>query len=202
MKKVILASLAICFVSMPAYAQESRDLGGFKVGVVAGYDSTRLSLDGESGSKDGLLYGLSAGYDFDLGSAVVGVETEYSDSTVKETVSDVLSAGDEASIAASRDLYVGARLGFAVSPTVLLFAKAGYTNARVTARYSDGSDSFKDSDTLDGYRLGAGAELVKGPTFARLEYRYSDYGDYKYDGVNTGISVARHQVALTGGYRF
>ena len=202
MKKVILMALSACAVSVPAYAQDDASLGGAKVGVVAGYDSVKLSLDGDSASKGGFAYGLTAGYDFDLGTAVVGVETEWADSTAKEKVTDILEAGDEASIAASRDLYVGARVGVAVSSNVLLYAKGGYTNVRVKARYADSTGSFKDSDTLDGYRLGTGVELVGQTNFARLEYRYSDYGKYSYDGVNTGISASRHQIVATGGFRF
>lgn len=202
MKKAILAALATCVVSVPAYAQDDTSLGGAKVGVVAGYDSVKLSLDGDSASKGGLAYGLTAGYDFDLGNAVVGVEAELADSTAKESVTDILEAGDEASIAASRDLYVGARVGFGVGSNVLLYAKGGYTNVRIKARYADSTGSISDSDTLDGFRLGAGVELVGQTNFVRLEYRYSDYGKYSSDGFNTGISASRHQVVATGGFRF
>ena len=202
LKKAILIALSACAMSAPAYAQDDASLGGAKVGVVAGYDSVKLSLDGDSASKGGFAYGLTAGYDFDLGNAVVGIEAELADSTAKETVTDILEAGDEASIAASRDLYVGARVGFAASSNLVVYAKGGYTNVRVKARYADSSGSFSDSDTLDGFRVGAGVELVGQTNFARLEYRYSDYGKYSYDNVDTGISASRHQVVVTGGFRF
>lgn len=202
MKKAIFTVLAACVVSVPAYAQDETSLGGAKVGLVAGYDSVKLSLDGDSASKGGFVYGITAGYDFDLGKAVLGIETELADSTAKESVTDIFEAGDEASISASRDLYVGARVGFAVGSNVLLYAKGGYTNVRVKARYADSTDNFSGSDELDGYRLGAGAELVGQNNFARIEYRYSDYGKYSVDGFNTGISASRHQVVATGGFRF
>lgn len=202
MKKAILTALATCVVSVPAYAQDDTSLGGAKIGLIGGYDSVKLSVDGDSASKGGFVYGVTAGYDFDLGKAVVGIEAELADSTAKEKVTDILEAGDEASIAASRDLYVGARVGFGVGSNVLVYAKGGYSNVRVKARYADSTDSFSDSDTLDGFRLGAGVELVGQINFARLEYRYSDYGKYSYDGFNTGISASRHQVVATGGFRF
>ena len=202
MKKAILTALATCVVSVPAYAQDDTSLGGAKIGLIGGYDSVKLSVDGDSASKGGFVYGVTAGYDFDLGKAVVGIEAELADSTAKEKVTDILEAGDEASIAASRDLYVGARVGFGVGSNVLVYAKGGYSNVRVKPRYADSTDSFSDSDTLDGFRLGAGVELVGQINFARLEYRYSDYGKYSYDGFNTGISASRHQVVATGGFRF
>ena len=64
--------------------------------------------------------------------------------------------------------------------------------------YNDNAGtSFKASDNLDGYRIGAGAEYGFGRYGARLEYRYSDYGNYKYNGVDTGISAKRHQVVVS-----
>ena len=102
MKKAILTALATCVISVPAYAQDGSSLGGAKIGVIGGYDSVKLSVDGDSASKGGFVYGLTAGYDFDLGKAVVGIEAELADSTAKEKATDILEAGDEASIAALR----------------------------------------------------------------------------------------------------
>lgn len=202
MKKAVILALSACVISVPAHAQESASKGGAKIGILAGYDSVRLSLDGESGSKGGVVYGGTVGYDFEIGTAIVGVEAELADASTKESVTDLLEADDEASVSASRDLYVGARFGYSAASNVLLYAKAGYTNVRVKARYAGTAGSFSESDTLDGYRLGAGVELVGQMNFARIEYRYSDYGKYSYQGFNTGISAARHQIVATGGFRF
>lgn len=207
MKKVIIAALATCCISVPAYAQDDAGLGGFKVGVVAGYDSTKVTIkdegESDSGSKGGFLYGLTAGYDYSLGKMLVGIETEISDSTMKVKDDDD-DESTKASISASRDLYVGARFGVAVSPSVLLYAKAGYTNTRLKSRFEDDTDTYKGKLKLDGYRLGAGAELVKGRTFGRIEYRYSDYGKITDNDPDfeASTSVSRHQVAVTGGIRF
>lgn len=202
MKNVLIAAAAIAAVSAPAYAQEASNFEGAKIGAVIGYDKVRLEVDDESGSKDGLLYGVTAGYDFDLGSVVVGIEGEFADATTKETVGDLAVDGFEASLRAERDLYVGARLGFKASDTILIYAKGGYTNAKFKLTATDGVDTLRASDELDGYRIGAGVEYTNGQAFGRLEYRYSDYGRYKVDGVDTGIDASRHQVAVVGGWRF
>ncbi|WP_238929709.1 outer membrane protein [Sphingopyxis terrae] len=199
---MMTAAFAATLFAVPAHAQDSSGLAGFKLGAIAGYDSVKLELDGDSGSKGGFAYGLTAGYDVDLGGAILGIETEISDSTAEENVSDVVVPGDRASLVTGRDLYVGARIGFAASDNVLLFAKGGYTNARVKLKYNDGTSSLTEGDNLDGYRLGGGAEYVSGPIFGRLEYRYSDYGEYSYAGVGTGLKASRHQVVFAGGYRF
>ena len=193
MKNVLIAAAALTSISAPAYAQEASNFGGAKIGAVIGYDKVRLeSEDFGSGSKDGFLYGVTAGYDFDLGSAVVGIEGEFADATTKETVGDLAVDGFEASLRAERDLYVGARLGFKASDTILVYAKGGYTNAKFKLTATDGVDTLSASDELDGYRIGAGVEYTNGQAFGRLEYRYSDYGRYKVDGVkNRPIGVDR-----------
>lgn len=201
-KTIIAATVATVAVATQAHAQEASNFGGAKIGAVVGYDKVRLKLDGESGSKDGVLYGVTAGYDFDLGSAVVGIEAEATDASTKESVTDVISIGDEARLSAGRDLYVGARIGVPVSNRILVYAKVGYTNARFKASYDDGVDTLTGSDNLDGYRAGAGVEMSTGQGFVRAEYRYSDYGKYSYAGIDTGIKAARHQVAISGGIRF
>ncbi|ATP18181.1 outer membrane beta-barrel protein [Sphingobium yanoikuyae] len=202
MKNVLFAAAALAAVSAPAYAQEASNFGGFKVGATVGYDSVNLSYDDLDDSKGGFLYGLTAGYDYDIGTLVIGVEGEVSDSTVKETATDVLVDGDRWKLSAGRDLYVGARLGFPVSQNLMLYAKGGYTNARAKLSVSYDGDSASEGDNLDGYRVGGGIEFANAGNFARLEYRYSDYGNYSYDGFNTGIAASRHQIAVTGGFRF
>lgn len=202
-KKILIATAALAAVSAPAFAQEASNFGGAKVGAVIGYDKVRLEVeDLGNGSKDGFLYGVTAGYDFDLGTAVIGVEGEFADATTKETVGDLAVDGIEGSLRAERDLYIGARLGFPVSPNVMLYAKGGYTNAKFKASVTDGVDTLTGSDELDGYRIGGGVEYTNGQAFGRIEYRYSDYGKYKIDGEDTGIRASRHQVAVVGGWRF
>lgn len=202
MKKLLAAAAFAAASASPAFAQDAVNFNGPWLGATVGYDKVSLEVDGDSGSEDGVLYGLSAGYDINTGSMVFGVEAELTDSTTKETASDIFVAGDSAKLSAGRDIYAGVRFGVPVSPEFLIYAKGGYTNARAKLTYDDGVDVFSESDTLDGYRIGGGVEWQQNNTFARIEYRYSDYGEYEYQGVATGIEASRHQVAVTGGWRF
>lgn len=196
---ILLASTAL---AAPAFAQDA-DFGGLKVGVVLGYDNVALEYEDLDSDKDGVLYGVTAGYDMDLGPAVIGIELEAADAGTQQRYTDLIYFGDSARLAAGRDLYVGARVGVPLSRNLLVYAKGGYTNARVKLSYDDGAGfRYSDSDTLGGWRLGGGLELSNAGSFARVEYRYSDYGEYKIDDLATGISASRQQVALTGGFRF
>ncbi|NIJ21856.1 outer membrane immunogenic protein [Sphingomonas naasensis] len=216
-KLVFVAALvASSALAAPAFAQDSAP-SGFRVGVIGGLDIVRpgssedSDVSGDDQSAEGFLYGVEAGYDIPLGGAVVGVEAELSDSTGKTRVNraDPNTFG-YGSVTAGRDIYVGARVGFEASPGTLVYAKGGYTNARLNALASDGSTELEDQNfQLDGWRLGAGVEKSIGRnTYAKVEYRYSNYtkGDFQYSNGTTtdtfSVDTDRHQIVAGVGFRF
>lgn len=201
MKFKFLAAVAFTSViATPALAQSDSSFSGFNLAVLGGYDSVRLSDGNNSESKGDFMYGVSLGYNADLGSAVVGIEAEIADSEVSETVTDLAVLGDSLTTSASRDLYIGARVGAKLAPNVLLYAKGGYTNARLKLTYDNGVNVISDGENFDGFRLGAGLEYSFDRFGLRGEYRYSDYGQITAGGVSTGGNLKRHQVlvALVG----
>ncbi len=204
MRYIILGALLATTAASPALAQdEPAPFTGAHVEALAGYDN----VGGGSEGQDGFLYGIGAGYDFQLGGAVLGIEGELSDSTTSARDFDVAAVGDSARYAADRDLYIGARVGFAVAPRTLIYAKGGYTNAQFKTTYDNGAGTTVISrDTLDGYRLGAGIEQkmnLFGPSgFIKAEYRYSNYRNLNAGPANVDIDLDRHQVMVGVGVRF
>jgi outer membrane immunogenic protein len=194
MKKLIAAAaLLSAGVAAPAFAQDATPFSGPYIGAVVGLDHT----DFDARTHDsGLLYGGVVGYDINLNGAVFGIEGEYADSNTKDRATNVLIPGDSASLKTGRDLYAGVRIGGEVANNIMLYAKGGYTNARVKATYDDGVDIARFSKNLDGYRLGAGVETTYNGFTARAEYRYSSYEHI------VGVKPERHQAALILGYRF
>lgn len=80
-----------------------------------------------------------------------------------------------------RVISASARLGFVVTPRILVYGTAGYENYRNLGR------------NLDGVRVGGGLEFrLIGPFYSKAEYRYSDLQ------ANTG----RHQGLVGLGLRF
>jgi outer membrane immunogenic protein len=200
-------------VDAPAKAFE-----GPTVSASVGWDHLRSGstndLDGSrtKQSLDGVTYGGGLGYDKAVTIHVtLGAEAELTGSSAKwdnnNGVANTFSLGR---VKAGRDIYVGARAGYAISPTTQLYVKGGYTNARFNLLASDGTTiNYARLDT-DGYRLGAGVEhKFTGNAFGRVEYRYSNYskGEFDYNGnaadsARFGIDTDRHQVMATVGYRF
>lgn len=191
MRTIILAALAATTLASPALAQEAAPFTGFRLEALAGYDK----FSG-NGSPDGIAYGGAAGYDFQIGQAVAGIEGEYLDSSAKGSANGFITAGDTFRARAERDLYVGGRIGFAARSGTLLYAKAGYSNAKLRAIYTNPAvpaANFNTSDELDGVRVGAGLEQQLGTNlYAKAEYRYTNYE----------AGIERHQVLGGLGFRF
>lgn len=195
MKSISFAAmLTLAVASTPAMAQDN-PLGGLYFGGIVGVDSVEISDGVDSGSEEDILYGVTFGYDLaGPGVVVLGIEGEWADSGVGASVEDVFVAGDRFALSTGRDLYAGVRAGYRIGENGMLYVKGGYTDAKLKASYDDGVDTLTGSDTLGGFRVGAGGEFALGGNFAiRAEYRYSDYGNYSYDGIDTGLSATRHQ---------
>lgn len=187
-------------VASPAMAQDSETAGGkFVVGAVVGVDQVETEFDGLKSRDEDFVVGVTAGYDYETANGlVIGLEAEYTDSSLGASETDVFTAGDRYAINAGRDLYVGGRLGFRPGKNGILYVKAGYTNASIEQEYNDGTTTVSDDVTFDGVRLGAGGEIDLGRNYAiRLEYRYSDYGSIDPFGFGAGVNVSRNQGVVT-----
>lgn len=197
------ALFAAAIATTPALAQNRAPFTGARVEGLIGYD--RLNAGDNAGDKsDGVLYGVGAGYDFQAGRAVLGVEGELTDSSTRTNGQDVLSVGDRISLRTGRDIYAGVRAGALVSPATLIYAKGGYTNARFKIGYTDPAAGAVDYGfTTDGYRLGAGVEHALSPNaFVKAEYRYSNYSRANFNGTKLDIDTDRHQGVVGVGVRF
>ena len=217
MRKIMVATLlAGSAVASPALAQDAAPtFTGARVEAILGYDHTGAgsSVDNDNNrddqSIDGLLYGVGAGYDVNLGSAVVGVEGEFTDSTAKSSRHDFTDQFGFGRVKQGRDLYIGARAGILANPQTLVYVKGGYTNTKLGVLAGDTNQTTDTSFKLDGWRIGAGVErAINANTFAKLEYRYSKYDDAHIDFANGttsdefGIDTDRHQVVASVGWRF
>lgn len=168
------------------------------IAPVLGYDNVIGSSMGDSISKGGLTYGGMAGIDTPVGKhGRVGLEASVAGSTAALTLagSDGINTA-EVKIAAGVDLYIGGKLGWMVAPKTQLFATLGYANSKFTASARfNGTKIWQESTSLSGFRVGAGAEYFLTPHVrARLEYRYTHYGEISYQDQPLGGKAERHQV--------
>lgn len=213
---ILIAGTAL--VPGAATAQD-RPFTGLRVEALGGYDVLRsgepeddgVATTGDEGdeSVEGIGYGVGVGFDFDAGGLVVGVEGEYSDSTGKAEFDETIDGTEFLGrIETGRDIYVGGRVGFTVTPRTLVYAKAGYTNTSIESAFTSDNDAVDFDTSVDGYRVGAGVEHVLGTNvYAKAEYRYSNYNGLNLDDDLFGdedfdVDLDRHQVMVGVGMRF
>ena len=214
---IILAAATTAAFAVPAAAQDNPAFTGPRVEALVGYDWVRpgstVDIDNNDDVNqtiDNITYGVGAGYDFSTGGAVFGVEGEYMWSEAKSRYSTANFTGygiDE--VSARNDLYVGARAGILASPSMLVYVKGGYTNARLSVVTTDNLTNVADKAHLDGWRVGAGVEKAFGNNlFVKGEYRYSNYEKAKFEapsGLQSDrfdVDLDRHQLVVGVGYRF
>ncbi len=164
---------------------------GLYAGATVGYGFTgRTETPGNTINTDGFLVNGFAGYNYQVGNIVAGAEADIGYSWEDGTNAGVTSdSGVEGSLRA--------RLGYVVSPTVLLYATAG--GAAKDLEVSGGG--FSDSNTMIGWTAGAGADImVTDNVFGRVEYRYTDFGTDSFNGVD--VDDKDHRVLLGMGVKF
>lgn len=176
-----------------------RDWTGGYVGAQIGYGG--LDLDGDIlGDNDdeaelgdladlnfegsGATYGLRSGYDYDLGSAVVGGFLQYDGASI-----DI----DDTDAEIDRIGRAGVRVGYDAG-NVLPYLAAGYA-------YAD-TDDYGDSN---GWFAGAGVEaFVTDNVSVGGEVFYHDFDDFDAEVGGTGIDfdTSATTVGLNVNYRF
>lgn len=214
---IICATSMAAFAS-PAFAQADDPFTGPWIAGIAGFDMNKAgsSVDDDVNedrdeSVEGFMYGAALGYDYNMNGVIIGAEAELTDSEADTEYDDGFETFGLGALDAGRDIYVGARLGYAIRPATMIYAKAGYTNARFNYLGTDGDTDYDVNLDTDGYRVGAGVEQMFGANaFGRLEYRYSNYSeaelDFEADNVADSdrfdIDSDRHQVVASVGWRF
>lgn len=158
----------------------------------------------------GALVGLQAGYNWQRGKLVFGLEGEigYLDIDGKELPPGLDPFGDpyDASGTINGDWYagLGARVGYAFQQT-LLYAKAGAVYSRTELGFVDtcitapcGTGLVDASERVGwGYQLGAGLEHALAERWTiKLEYAYIDFGSTTIRGTTSGVGFEGRSVAV------
>jgi len=159
------------------------------------------------GSTSGFTGGAQAGYNWQLGNFVPGIEADIegfsrsgSSSTATTTAVVVGIPITSIQTAAMSTSYLGTvrgRLGFLVTPTWLAYGTGGFAYAGVKASESllqSGTNGFVGGDTTSlielrpGWVVGAGTEWMFAPGWsAKAEYLHYDLGTAGFGDVSFGV---------------
>lgn len=139
--------------------------------------------------------GGQVGYNFQIASVVLGIETDinYNSQHESDSVNRALAApliGNFVHSTSDHSNWFGTlrgRAGFLVMPSLLLYATGGLAYGQVASTTSVGFTATTDtylgsiSTTRAGWTAGAGAEWMFAPNWtAKIEYLYVDLGSTTY----------------------
>ena len=182
----------------PYYSPRFNWTGGY-VGLQFGYgwgDVNAISgplggFDQSYGySSDGIVGGAHAGYNFQMGNVVYGLETDLE--LTDQSSSGIGSLGSTHQTDIDWQGSLRARVGYAMDRT-LLYVTGGWAFADVSV--SSESGLLRSTDYRNGWTLGGGLEYAFSEMMtARLEYRYTDYGVV---GFNSGAVGLKDETDLT-----
>jgi outer membrane immunogenic protein len=178
---------------MPAYAPPVFTWTGFYIGVNGGYGVGMGG--GDFGNPDGGFVGGTAGYNYQMGQLVLGLEADWdwsdmSDKGVnfvgpyKNHIDDILTAR--------------ARLGYAIDRT-LLYVTGGYAGADQHVSFPGLAST---TSWQSGGVIGAGVEYAfTNNISAKAEYLYAPFGsDTSLLGAKTDLNLSLIRAGLN--YKF
>jgi outer membrane immunogenic protein len=180
------------------------DWTGAYIGAHVGYawaNTTVTELDFYSFSSfgdtefdfdsDGIIGGVHAGYNWQSGQFVYGVEADIAATDIDNTVDNTMIPGSGETFSTNIDWFgtLRGRLGYAVD-RFLPYVTGGVAFGDIESSYNDPlDDNFAvASDTVFGWTIGAGAEYALTDQWSlRAEYLYVDLEDSRgsfFDGAD------------------
>lgn len=234
---------AAASMEWPASTTAAVNWTGARIGVTAGARSsqmhwTTIDISGllpifpgtetESFSNTGFRGGVYAGYDWQFAPRfVAGFEGDWGTGSKTTTQNGFLpgisgvfgpiNPGDQTSMRALWDSSLRARLGFLLTPDVLIYLTGGQTWQRFSASATCGPGTCfmpttsTVSKTRTGATVGGGVETaLAGGWRVRAEYRYTNFGTSLetfaepliFLPAHVGLRFATHIVAFGLGYSF
>lgn len=193
MKRTIYSLATVAVLSVAGSAQ-ALDWSGLYVGGHLG--STNLSgamdaytpyndydgfdLQGTGGHAG--VGGLQAGYNWDQGTYVFGIEATLTAGGPSTTTTSSDLRGEVPEFSRSLDGMgtLTPRIGFKAG-NALVYAKAGLAMAKLGVSHDQG-DLIKGSSTENGWTIGLGVEVPATDRMTwKIEYNYADFGNVRTD---------------------
>ena len=164
-------------------------------GISAGYGFSghaKVHDGGPDIKTKGFVGGVFGGYQWQQENFVYGAEADLGYNGTKGDSGGVNSKGGfEGSLRA--------RLGYAVTPEILLYGTGGgaLKNQKVSTPLGS------DDNTMLGWTAGVGTDIkITDNVFGRVEYRYTDFGSKSFDSVGTKVKESDNRVTFGVGMKF
>ncbi|CDX56265.1 25 kDa outer-membrane immunogenic protein [Mesorhizobium plurifarium] len=163
-------------------------------GINLGYGfGGHVKAPGVDAKTKGFIGGVFGGYNWQQENFVYGAEADLGYNGTKGS-DNGLSAktGIEGSLRA--------RLGYAVTPEILLYGTGGL--AAKDQKIDDSTFGVHDNKGMLGWTAGAGTDIkITDNVFGRVEYRYTDYGSKNF-GDTGKVKSSDNRVTFGVGMKF
>jgi outer membrane immunogenic protein len=192
---------AVPYTRAPYVFSPNYNWTGFYIGAMGGYgwsDQARATIGGvtvsaSSSDLNGAFAGGTVGYNWQMGSWVLGVEADGAWSDLKFSQSGFgVTVADKMRSFGS----VTGRLGWLPVQSTLVYFKGGYAWADNEISATGFGAAFAESRFHSGWTVGAGLEYLFAPNWSvKAEYMYADYSNASYltnfvpGGVGLGVTV-------------
>ncbi|WP_095086315.1 outer membrane protein [Mesorhizobium sophorae] len=166
-------------------------------GINLGYGFSGRTKERDFGVETdtkGFVGSAFGGYQWQQENFVYGAEAELGYNGVKGDDNGIDSkAGFEGSLRA--------RLGYAVTPEILLYGTGGLAGRNL--KVEDTVLGTSDSATMLGWTAGLGTDIkLTDNVFGRVEYRYTDFGSKDFGGGIGNVKATDNRVTFGVGMKF
>lgn len=178
-------------VVTPAPAGWAGAYGGVQAG---GAFSGRTKTQGTKVRTDGFHGRGFGGFNWQSGNFVYGIEGDVGYDGSSGSHNGIRSRG-------GIDGSLRGRAGYAPNDRLLVYGTAGAAAKSLRVK----TDTSSDRNAMLGWTAGAGMDVkLTDKVFARVEYRYSDYGkeDFNVGGVKSGVRDTTNTVEAGIGIQF
>jgi outer membrane immunogenic protein len=163
-------------------------------GINLGYGfGGHVKAPGVDAKTKGFIGGVFGGYNWQQENFVYGAEADLGYNGTKGSDNGLSAkSGIEGSLRA--------RLGYAVTPEILLYGTGGL--AAKNQKIDDSVTGVNDSKGMLGWTAGAGTDIkITDNVFGRVEYRYTDYGSKNF-GDTGKVKSSDNRVTFGVGMKF
>lgn len=183
---------------------------GFYIGINGGYafgdaDISNSAASFTTDDQDGWLIGATLGYNYQLGSFVLGFEGDADYALIKGNATNTVTCGTgTCEVKNTWFATARGRLGYSIWDRWLPYITGGGAFAGLKVEPSTGSSS---TDTAIGWTAGAGVEYAFLDSWsAKIEYLYADLGPTTCEasvcGLDTDVEPKINIVRAGLNYRF
>jgi outer membrane immunogenic protein len=159
---------------------------GFYAGANVGYGWADMTAGGPTQRLQGLLGGVQAGYNYDLGGVVLGIEADLQLSGVRYSETAGAATG---TFSVDQFGTLRGRVGLAAD-RFLPYVTGGLAVANNHISINGGGANYDESKVSVGWTIGGGVEFAATDNITlKAEYLYADFGKASFAGP-AGLAAA------------